>query len=87
MRGLLQSHQRQHPAALSDEDIDVILDIVGSHDHSKIPLMEDRVDRKWLLGSGPDDWLKQCHWEADALWMLTPAGILVDLEREQEEIR
>ncbi len=83
--GLMQSHQQRHPEALTDEDITVILDIVGSHDYSKIPLMEDRVDRKWLLGSGPGDWLKQCHWEADALWMLTPAGILVDLEREQEE--
>ena len=84
-RGLLQICQRQHPNALLDGDIDVILEIVGSHDDSKIPLMEDHVDRKWLLGPGPEDWLKQCHWEADALWMLTPAGILVDLEREREE--
>ena len=28
-RGLLQSHQRRHPAALTDDDIAVILDIVG----------------------------------------------------------
>ncbi len=84
-RGLLQDYQRQHSDALSDDDIAVILDIVGSHDYSKIPLMQDHVDRQWLLGPGRNDWLKQCHWEADALWMLTPAGILVDLEREREE--
>ena len=84
-RRLLQEYQRQQPDALSDDDIAVILDIVGSHDYSKIPLMEEHVDRKWLLTAGRDDWLKQCHWEADALWMLTPAGILVDLEREREE--
>jgi hypothetical protein len=84
-RGLLADYRRQDPGYLSDEDIGVILDIVGSHDFSKIPLMEDHVDRKWLLKPGRDDWLKQCHWEADALWMLTPAGILVDLEREREE--
>ena len=84
-QGLLLEYQKQHPDALSDDDIAVILDIVGSHDFSKIPLMEDHVDRKWLLTAGRNDWLKQCHWEADALWMLTPAGILVDLEREREE--
>ncbi|MDB5347409.1 MAG: hypothetical protein JWP89_5786 [Schlesneria sp.] len=84
-RGLLRDYQQQTPAALTDKDISVILEIVGSHDYSKIPLMEDHVDRKWLLGSGQADWLKQCHWEADALWMLTPDGILVDLEREREE--
>ena len=84
-RGLLQTYQQKHPDALTDEDIDVILDIVGSHDFSKIPLMETHVDRKWLLSPGRRDWLRQCHWEADALWMLTPAGILVDLEREHEE--
>lgn len=83
-RGLLQGYQ--HTArTLTDEDIEIILDIVGSHDYSKIPLMEDHVDRKWLLSPDKKDWLKQCHWEADALWMLTPAGILVDLEREREE--
>ncbi|HEY4261517.1 MAG TPA: hypothetical protein VGM98_15215 [Schlesneria sp.] len=84
-RGLLRAYQQQVPADLTDEDIRVILDIVGTHDYSKIPLMEDHVDRKWLLSSRTADWLKQCHWEADALWMLTPAGILVDLEREREE--
>ncbi len=84
-RQLLQDYQQRQPGHVSDADLAVILDIVGSHDYSKIPLMEDHVDRKWLLTSGPADWLKQCHWEADALWMLTPAGILVDLEREREE--
>jgi len=84
-RGLLSRHQTEHPGSLTDEDIQVILEIVGSHDYSKIPLMEDHVDRKWLLSWESKDWLKQCHWEADALWMLTPAGILVDLEREREE--
>jgi hypothetical protein len=84
-RGLLHDYRRRNPLALTDGDITVILDIVGSHDYSKIPLMEDHVDRKWLLSPGREDWLKQCHWEADALWMLTPAGILVDLERDQEE--
>lgn len=84
-RGLLLNYQQQTPAVLTEEDIQIILDIVGSHDYSKIPLMEDHVDQKWLLRSGPEDWLKQCHWEADALWMLTPAGILVDLERERED--
>ncbi|MBS0203774.1 MAG: hypothetical protein JSS49_12790 [Planctomycetes bacterium] len=77
--------QQQHPEFLTSEDVDVIVDIVGSHDFSKIPLMEDHVDRRWLLSPDQADWLKQCHWEADALWMLTPAGILVDLERENEE--
>lgn len=82
---LLQAHVQSHPGSLTEEDIDAILQIIGSHDYSKIPLMEDRVDRKWLLSPGREDWLKQCHWEADALWMLSPAGILVDLERENEE--
>lgn len=84
-RQLLQDYQQRHPGNLTDVDLAVILDIIGSHDYSKIPLMEDHVDRKWLLRSGEEDWLKQCHWEADALWMLTPAGIVVDLEREREE--
>ena len=84
-RDLLQTYQQLQPEFLTDADIDVIVDIVGSHDFSKIPLMEDHVDRKWLLSSERTDWLKQCHWEADALWMLTPAGILIDLEREHEE--
>lgn len=84
-RQLLQDYQQRQPGNVTDADLAVILDIVGSHDYSKIPLMEDHVDRKWLLSSESADWLKQCHWEADALWMLTPAGILVDLEREREE--
>lgn len=84
-RDLLQNYQQRQPDFLTDADIEVIVDIVGSHDYSKIPLMEDHVDRKWLLSSDRTDWLKQCHWEADALWMLTPAGILIDLEREHEE--
>lgn len=84
-RDLLQTYQQLQPAFLTNADIEVIVDIVGSHDFSKIPLMEDHVDRKWLLSSDRTDWLKQCHWEADALWMLTPAGILIDLEREREE--
>ena len=84
-RRLLRDYQQAYPERLSDQDIEIILDIVGTHDYSKIPLMEDHVDNKWLLTPGPEDWLKQCHWEADALWMLTPAGILVDLEREKEE--
>jgi hypothetical protein len=84
-RQLLQDYQLLHPANLCDSDIAAILNLVGSHDYSKIPLMESYVDRKWLLRPGREDWLKQCHWEADALWMLTPAGILVDLEREREE--
>ena len=70
---------------LANEHIAVILDIVGTHDNSKIPLLEDTIDRKWLHRPGPEDWLKQCHWEADALWMLSPAGILVDLKRQGEE--
>ena len=82
---LLEQYRQHHPAFLTDQDVITILDIIGSHDNSKIPLMEDHVDRKWLLRPGQQDWLKQCHWEADALWMLTPAGILVDLEREREE--
>lgn len=83
-RQLLGDYRRQHPGFLSEEGLEVILEIIGSHDFSKIPLMEDHVDRKWLLRSDRQDWLKQCHWEADALWMLTPAGIQVDLERERE---
>jgi len=83
-RDLLTSYQDEHPRSLSNDDMETILDIVGTHDYSKIPLMEDHVDRKWLLSSNRTDWLKQCHWEADALWMLCPAGILVDLERERE---
>lgn len=82
---LLENYQLVHPHALSNDDIAVILDIVGTHDNSKIPLMEDSVNKKWLLSSNPKDWLKQCHWEADALWMLSPAGILVDLQRQNEE--
>jgi hypothetical protein len=85
-RGLLLSLQQRNPTAVSDPEIETILEIVRTHDYSKIPLMEDHVDRKWLLTSGREDWLKQCHWEADALWMLSPAGILVDLEREREEV-
>jgi hypothetical protein len=84
-RELLRDFQTARPGYLTNDDVATILDIVGSHDYSKIPLMEDHVDRKWLLKPGPEDWLKQCHWEADALWMLTPAGILVDLEREKED--
>jgi hypothetical protein len=82
--GLLTRYQREYPVAFSVEEINLILDIVGTHDYSKIPLMEDHVDRKWLLTPTGEDWLKQCHWEADALWMLSPAGILIDLERERE---
>lgn len=84
-RQLLGDYRRQHAGFLSEEDLEVVLEIIGSHDFSKIPLMEDHVDRKWLLRCDRQDWLKQCHWEADALWMLTPAGIQVDLEREREE--
>lgn len=84
-RRLLQDYGIRHPQAISDEDINIILDIVGTHDNSKIPMMEEKVDRKWLLRPDKADWLKQCHWEADALWMLTPAGILVDLQREGYE--
>lgn len=83
-REMLTRYQHENPSSLSDNNIETILEIVASHDFSKIPLMEDHVDRKWLLSSDRKDWLKQCHWEADALWMLCPAGILVDLEREHE---
>ena len=82
---LLEEYATRNPAMLSREEITPILDIVSTHDNCKIPMMEEKVDKKWLLRPPPDDWLKQCHWEADALWMLTPAGILVDLEREQYE--
>jgi hypothetical protein len=81
-RTLLEPYRQKHPQAFSDEDVAVILDIVGTHDACKIPLMEAEVDRRWLLRPGPEDWLRQCHWEADALWMLCPAGVLIDLERE-----
>ena len=81
---LLRNHQRQHPDSLSDEDLAAIVDIVATHDNSKIPLMEDVAEIKWLLSPNRSDWLKQCHWEADALWMLSPAGILVDLLRQNE---
>jgi len=84
-RGLLETYQLQHPHALTDTDLQAILDIVGTHDDCKIPLMEKKVKKKWLLRAGEADWLKQCHWEADALWMLCPDGILIDLEREREE--
>ncbi len=84
-RKLLGDYRRYHPGFLTDEDLEVILDVIGSHDFSKIPLMEEFVDPKWLLRSDRRDWLKQCHWEADALWMLTAAGIQVDLEREKEQ--
>lgn len=83
-RNLLTTYQAGHPGVLSESEVGTILDIVGTHDFSKIPLMEDHVDRKWLLSADATDWVKQCHWEADALWMLSPAGILVDLERERE---
>jgi hypothetical protein len=84
-RRLLERYQSLHPHALSDDDIAVILEIVGTHDNNKIPLMADTVEKKWLLAPTDDDCLKQCHWEADALWMLSPAGILIDLAREQEK--
>ena len=84
-RKLLERYQFLHPHTLSDDDIAVILEIVGTHDNNKIPLMADTVKKKWLLSPTDDDWLKQCHWEADALWMLSPAGILIDLTREQEK--
>lgn len=97
-RCLLERYHKDHPKALEKEDrddIEIILDIVRTHDNCKIPMMEESVKKKWLLS--PDkstrsakkkasDWLKQCHWEADALWMLTPAGVLVDLERERVEV-
>jgi len=78
-RGLLQKYH------LSKNEAATILGIVGTHDNNKIPLLEETIDRKWLLRPGQEDWLKQCHWEADALWMLSPAGILVDLKRQGEE--
>lgn len=86
-RKLLNSYRAEHRSALTDDDIDVILDVVGTHDDCKIPLMEKAVNKKWLLSPTRKgrDWIKQCHWEADALWMLCPAGILIDMEREKEE--
>lgn len=84
-RRLLHDYRTRHPHAISDDDVDVILDIVATHDNCKIPMMEEHIDKKWLLSPDKEDWLKQCHWEADALWMLTPAGILVDLQRENYE--
>jgi hypothetical protein len=84
-RRLLETYRAEHPNALEDGDVDVILDIVGTHDDCKIPLMETTVNKKWLLRPTREDWIKQCGWEADALWMLCPAGILIDMEREHEE--
>jgi hypothetical protein len=84
-RQLLETYQLQHPHAITEDDLAVILDIVGTHDNCKIPLMEATVNRRWLLRCDPQEWIKQCHWESDALWMLCPAGILIDLEREHEE--
>ncbi len=84
-RKVLEAYQVQHPQVLTDCDLAVILDIVGTHDDCKIPLMESTVNKKWLLSPAREDWLKQCHWEADALWMLCPAGILIDLERQTEK--
>lgn len=84
-RTLLENYQLQHSHALTPADVEVILDIVGTHDDCKIPLMQETVDKKWLLSPDESDWLKQCHWEADALWMLCPEGILIDLEREKED--
>ena len=83
-RHLLCNYQTFHSDSLSNEDIDVIVDIVETHDNSKILFLEGVANRKWLLRPPPSDWLKQCHWEADALWMLSPAGILVDLDRQKE---
>jgi hypothetical protein len=83
-RQLLETYQLQHPHAITAEDRAVILDIVGTHDNCKIPLMEATVNKAWLLRCDPQEWIKQCHWESDALWMLCPAGILIDLEREHE---
>ncbi len=84
LKGVEISRQLLADYPLATGDIDVIADIVGTHDNSKIPLLQDTIDKKWLLRPGPEDWLKQCHWEADALWMLSPAGILVDLKRQGE---
>lgn len=66
----------------SPADVETILETIGTHDNSKIPLMDDVADRTWLLTPDPADWVKQCHWEADALWMLTMEGVAVDLDRD-----
>lgn len=79
---LLEDLRRRRPELLNGDDLDAIVDIVGTHDNAKIPLLEGRADRRWLLGTSSADWVKQCHWEADALWMLCPAGVRVDLLRE-----
>jgi hypothetical protein len=78
---ILRPYRRRHFSLLTADDIAVILDLVGTHDNGKIPLMDRECARHWYLRPGPEDWLKQCHWEADALWMLCPDGLLVDIQR------
>lgn len=80
---LLAECRTRFPDQISPEDIAVVVDLIATHDNSKIPLMDGIADRKWLLSPEPADWLRQCHWEADALWMLSAPGILVDLQRQQ----
>lgn len=98
-RGILEEYNKiTGQKAFSGGDIETILHIVGKHDNSKIPLMMvlqkyDNSDipeavskdiKEYLLTSGDSDWLMQLHWEADALWMLSSDGLLVDLKRQGE---
>lgn len=78
---ILRPYRRQHYSLLTTDDVVAIVDIVATHDNGKIPLMDHACERHWYLRPGPEDWLKQCHWEADALWMLCPDGLLVDMQR------
>ncbi|HTL48979.1 MAG TPA: HAD family hydrolase, partial [Verrucomicrobiae bacterium] len=71
-------------ARFSAADEAAVRDIVETHDNSKIPLLEDTIDSKWLLSPGKKDWLKQLHWEADALEMLTEDNNEVDRERTRK---
>ena len=97
-REILEEYNKtEEGKTFAPEDVETILNIVGKHDNSKIPLMmvgeygDSMIPeavlvecRKYLLTSDKSDWLMQLHWEADALWMLSSDGLLVDLKRQGE---
>lgn len=84
-RALMRDHIDEHGehASLLRTIASTVEQIVAEHDFSKIPLLESSPGdyRKWLLGNTRSDWLKQLHWEADALWMLSRDGLAIDLAR------
>jgi hypothetical protein len=61
--------------------------LVGEYGDSAIPPDVIEECKTYLITSDREgeDWLMQLHWEADALWMLSSDGLLVDLQRQKEE--